>query len=150
MKIQKLKPLVLFFMILGFINIFQNKSYADYSYDVTSDVWSTETNDSTFELTADSEEISCSAGGGSTPSMWIGSMGGTGNTNANDFDGTDKADDFIAGGVGFNIPLGGKSNYNNCNKILAIVETEKFLKVVGELNSLGAVSYTHLRAHETA
>ena len=87
MKIQKLKPLVLFFMILGFINIFQNKSYADYSYDVTSDVWSTETNDSTFELTADSEEISCSAGGGSTPSMWIGSMAGNGNTNANDFDG---------------------------------------------------------------
>ena len=124
----------------------KNKSYADYSYDVTSDVWSTETNDSTFELTADSEEISCSAGGGSTPSMWIGSMAGNGNTNANDFDGTDKADDFIAGGVGFNIPLGGKSNYSNCNKILAIVETEKFLKVVGELNSLGVIDETKMKS----
>ena len=73
-------------------------------------------------------------------------MGGTGNTNANDFDGTDKADDFIAGGVGFNIPLGGKSNYNNCNKILAIVETEKFLKVVGELNSLGVIDETKMKS----
>ena len=146
MKNHRLKPIILFFMVFGLINIFQNKSYADYSYDVTSDVWSTETNDSTFELTSDGEEISCSAGGGSTPSMWIGSMGGTGNTNANDFDGTDKADDFIAGGVGFNIPLGGKSNYNNCNKILAIVETEKFLKVVGELNSLGVIDETKMKS----
>ena len=111
MKNHRLKPIILFFMVFGLINIFQNKSYADYSYDVTSDVWSTETNDSTFELTSDGEEISCSAGGGS-----------------------------------FNIPLGGKSNYSNCNKILAIVETEKFLKVVGELNSLGVIDETKMKS----
>ena len=46
----------------------------------------------------------CSAGGGSTPSMWVGTMAGQGITSVNDYDGTDKTDDFITGGLGFNIP----------------------------------------------
>ena len=33
-----------------------------------------------------------------------------------------------------------------CNKILAIVETEKFLKVVGELNSLGVIDETKMKS----
>lgn len=136
MIIFKLKT---FFLILGFLtyfSLFQSKAIADYDFDVTSDVWSTETNDATFEFSSDENELSCSAGGGSTPSMWLGTMGGNGNTSVNDFDGTYKADDFITGGVGFNIPLGGKSNYNNCDRILAIVETERFLKMIKELKSL--------------
>ena len=128
-----------FFLIMGFLtsfSLFPTKAIADYDFDVTSDVWSTDTNDATFEFSADEDELSCSAGGGSTPSMWVGTMGGNGNTSVNDFDGTEKADDFFTGGVGFNIPLGGKSNYKNCDKILAIVETERFLKMIKELKSL--------------
>ena len=128
-----------FLMVLGFLtsfSLFQTKALADYDFDVTSDVWSTETEDATFEFSADEDELSCSAGGGSTPSMWVGTMGGNGNTSANDYDGTEKADDFFTGGVGFNIPLGGNSNYKNCDKILAIVETERFLKMIKELKSL--------------
>ena len=66
-------------------------------------------------------------------------MTGNGNTDANDYDGTDKSDDFLTAGLGFNIPLGAKSNYNNCDKVLAIVETEKFLKMIGSLQDLGVV-----------
>ena len=75
------------------------------------------------------------------PSMWIGSMAGNGNTNANDYDGTDKADDFIAEGVGFNIPeLGGKSNYNNSLKYQQLLKLKiskssrriKFFSVISD------------------
>ena len=123
--------------IVGSFFLIQNKTFADYSYDVTSDVWSTETSDSVFELTASDDEVSCSSGGGSTPSMWVGSMTGNGGTSVNDYDGTDKTDDFFTGGVGFNIPLGRKANYNNCDRVLAIVEAEKFIKMVGSLQDLG-------------
>ena len=103
---KSLQNLFIAFGVLGSFFFFQNKAYADYSFDTTSDVWSTETSDSVFELNASEDEVSCSAGGGSTPSMWVGTMTGNGNTDANDYDGTDKSDDFFAGGVGFNIPLG--------------------------------------------
>ena len=89
---------------------------------------------------------SCSAGGGSTPSMWVGTMTGQGNTSVNDYDGTDKTDDFLTGGLGFNIPLGGKSNYNNCDRILAIVETERFLKMMKELKSLEVYDENQIKA----
>ena len=71
--------------------------------------------------------------------MWVGTMAGNGNTDANDYDGTDKSDDFFTGGVGFNIPLGSKKNYNNCDRVLAIVEAEKFIKMVGSLKDLGVM-----------
>ena len=138
-----------FFLILGFFtsfSLFPTKAIADYDFDVTSDVWSTETNDATFEFSADEDELSCSAGGGSTPSMWVGTMTGQGNTSVNDYDGTDKTDDFISGGFGFNIPLGGKSNYNNCDRILAIVETERFFKMMKELKSLEVYDESQIKA----
>ena len=134
---KSLQNLFIAFGVLGSFFFFQNKAYADFSFDTTSDVWSTETSDSVFELNASEDEVSCSAGGGSTPSMWVGTMTGNGNTDANDYDGTDKSDDFFAGGVGFNIPLGSKKNYNNCDRVLAIVEAEKFIKMVGSLQDLG-------------
>ena len=62
-------------MVLGFLtsfSLFQSKALADYDFDVITDVWSTETEDATFEFSADEDELSCSAGGGSTPSMWFG------------------------------------------------------------------------------
>ena len=80
----------------------QNKALADYSYDTSSEIQVTETTDSSFELTYSEDELTCAAGGGSTPSMWVGTMTGNGNTNANDYDGTDKADDFLTAGLGFN------------------------------------------------
>mgnify|MGYP001158544029 FL=1 len=134
---KRVNKLFLTFGIISSFFAFHQKTFADYSFDTNSDVWSTETSDSVFELNASEDEVSCSAGGGSTPSMWVGTMGGNGNTNANDYDGTDKSDDFFAGGVGFNIPLGSKKNYNNCDRVLAIVEAEKFIKMVGFLQDLG-------------
>ena len=131
-----------FFLILGFLtsfSLFPTKAIADYDFDVISDVWSTETNDATFEFSADEDELSCSAGGGSTPSMWVGSMTGNGGTSVNDYDGTDKTDDFFTGGVGFNIPLGRKANYNNCDRVLAIVEAEKFIQMISSLKDLGVI-----------
>ena len=134
-----IKRLFFVFGIISTFLIFQDKTHADYSYDVTSDVWSTETSDSVFELTASEDEVSCSAGGGSTPSMWVGSMTGNGGTSVNDYDGTNKSDDFFTGGIGFNIPLGRKSNYNNCYRVLAIVEAERFLQMVESLKDLGVI-----------
>lgn len=131
--------------IVGSFFLIQNKTFADYSYDVTSDVWSTETSDSVFELTASDDEVSCSSGGGSTPSMWVGTMTGNGGTSVNDYDGTDKTDDFFTGGVGFNIPLGGKANYNNCDRVLAIVEAEKFIKMISSLQDLGVIGEEKLK-----
>ena len=136
---NKFTKLFLTFGILSTSITFQQQTFADYSFDATSDVWSTETSDSVFELNASDDEVSCSAGGGSTPSMWVGTMAGNGNTDANDYDGTDKSDDFFTGGVGFNIPLGSKKNYNNCDRVLAIVEAEKFIKMVGSLKDLGVM-----------
>ena len=136
---KRLRKLFFSIGIISFFFLFQNKTYADYSYDVTSDVWSTETSDSVFELTASEDEVSCAAGGGSTPSMWVGSMTGNGGTSVNDYDGTDKTDDFFTGGVGFNIPLGRKANYNNCDRVLAIVEAEKFIQMISSLKDLGVI-----------
>jgi len=136
---KSLHRLLLNFGIISSFFIFQNKTFADYSYDVTSDVWSTETSDSVFELTASEDEVSCAAGGGSTPSMWVGSMTGNGETSANDYDGTERNDDFLVGGIGFNIPLGRKTNYNNCDRVLAIVEADRFLKMVESLKDLGVI-----------
>ena len=134
---KRVTKLFLTFGLISSFFAFQQKTFADYSFETTSEVWSTETSDSVFELNASEDEVSCSAGGGSTPSMWVGTMTGNGNTDANDYDGTDKSDDFFAGGVGFNIPLGSKKNYNNCDRVLAIVEAEKFIKMVGSLQDLG-------------
>ena len=64
---------------------------------------------------------------------------GNGGTSVNDYDGTDKTDDFFTGGVGFNIPLGRKANYNNCDRVLAIVEAEKFIQMVSSLQDLGVI-----------
>mgnify|MGYP001227523813 CR=1 FL=1 len=91
----KLKSFLLILGCLTSFSLFQTKALADYDFDVISDVWSTETEDATFEFSADEDELSCSAGGGSTPSMWVGTMTGQGNTSVNDYDGTDKTDDFI-------------------------------------------------------
>ena len=134
---KRVTKLFLTFGLISSFFAFQQKTFADYSFETTSEVWSTETSDSVFELNASEDEVSCSTGGGSTPSMWVGTMTGNGNTDANDYDGTDKSDDFFAGGVGFNIPLGSKKNYDNCDRVLAIVEAEKFIKMVGSLQDLG-------------
>lgn len=135
----KIKNTILIFSILSSLGFLQNKVLADYSYDTSSEIQVTETTDSSFELTYSEDELSCSAGGGSTPSMWVGTMTGNGNTSANDYDGTNKTDDFLTAGLGFNIPLGAKSNYKNCDKVLAIVETEKFINMIGSLQDLGVV-----------
>lgn len=142
---KQLKKTFLLFSIVGSIGLFNDRVQADYSYDTSSEIQVTETTDSTFELTYSEDELSCAAGGGSTPSMWVGTMTGNGVTSANDYDGSNKRDDFITGGLGFNIPLGVKSNYNNCDKVLAIVETEKFVKMIGSLQELGVVEDSKIK-----
>ena len=82
---------------------------ADYSYDtpLSSPADST---DSTFSI--DSNDTSCSSGGGSTPSLWVGASNGNGRTSVNDYDGTRKDDSFFTGTIGINIPLGMILEYN--------------------------------------
>ena len=52
---------------------------------------------------------------------------------------------FFTGGVGFNIPLGRKANYNNCDRVLAIVEAEKFIKMISSLQDLGVIGEEKLK-----
>ena len=110
---------------------------------------------STFSVQADG--ISCSTGGGTAPSFFVGGLGGSdtlnnraisdpttygpnsdyyviGNTPNSSNNG------FLAAGAGFNIPLGNPSNTNvNCQAILALVESNNFLKVMKSLKDLGAL-----------
>ena len=110
---------------------------------------------STFSVQADG--ISCSTGGGTAPSFFVGGLGGgdtlnnraisdpttygpnsdyyvIGNTPNRSNNG------FLAAGAGINIPLGNPSNTNvNCQAILALVESNNFLKVMKSLKELGAL-----------
>ena len=109
---------------------------------------------STFSIQADG--ISCSTGGGTAPSLFIGGL--TGNDMLNfpnvsdpydyDLEGAGSTSSsqgssnsgFVAAGMGFNIPLGNPSNANvNCQAVLALVESSNFLKIMKSLKDLGAL-----------
>lgn len=110
---------------------------ADYSYDTPLSS-PADSNDSTFSI--DSNDTSCSSGGGSTPSLWVGASNGIGRTSANDYDGTRKDDSFLTGTIGINIPLGAKHSDNACKKLLALVEAKELLNVIESLKSLGLLN----------
>ncbi len=110
---------------------------------------------STFSVQADG--ISCSTGGGTAPSFFIGGLSGkdalnnrvisdptTYGTNSSNYvignTPNNSSSGFLSAGAGFNIPLGNPSNTNvNCQAILALVESNNFLKVMKSLKELGAL-----------
>ena len=77
--------------------------------------------------------MSCSSGGGSAPSMWVGVQGGNSDIEGGDLT-ADQADDFLQAGLGFTIPLGSPGNkVANCNEVMAILEAEEFIKMIQQL-----------------
>ncbi len=96
-----------------------------------------DSSDSSFSINKDS--MSCSSGGGSAPSMWVGVQGGNSDIIGGDLT-NDQADDFLQAGIGFNIPLGSPGNKGaNCNEVMAILEAEEFIKMIQLLTETGAM-----------
>ena len=143
MKTPYLFKLFLIFGLSSFL-INQNKLNADYFFNADR-IDMIQSNDSNFDLDASNDNLSCSSGGGSIPSFWVGTSAGEGSTTANNYDGTEQKDDYLAAGLGFNIPLGSKNNYRNCDKLLSIVETDRFLKMMKSLKELGVMDDEKLK-----
>ena len=96
-----------------------------------------DSSDSSFSINKDS--MSCSSGGGSAPSMWVGVQGGNSDIIGGDLT-KDQADDFLQAGLGFNIPLGSPGNKGvNCNEVMAILEAEEFINMIQLLSETGAM-----------
>ena len=119
---------------VGFGFIAPNVALADYSFDGPSTSWGSDTTESSFSINKDS--MSCSSGGGSTPSLWVGAQSGNSDIVGGDL--TDKqADDFVSAGIGFTIPLGSPGNKGaNCKDVMAILEAEEFLKMIETLQAM--------------
>ena len=111
---------------------------------------------STFSIQADG--INCSSGGGTAPAFHIGGMGGQAQLRNNNPYGSPGlnpdgiayintenpyrgANGVVSGMAGFVIPLGDPSNRNvDCRKVLALVESNNFLKMVKSMKELGIVT----------
>ena len=120
-------------LILGLI---PTNVLADYSFRGPGN-FSTDSTDSSFSINKDS--MSCSSGGGSAPSMWVGVQGGNSDIVGGDLT-KDQADDFLQAGLGFTIPLGSPGNKGaNCNDVMAILEAEEFIKMIQLLSETGAM-----------
>ena len=120
-------------LILGLI---PTNVLADYSFSGPGN-FSTDSTDSSFSINKDS--MSCSSGGGSAPSMWVGVQGGNSDIVGGDLT-KDQADDFLQAGLGFTIPLGSPGNKGaNCNEVMAILEAEEFIKMIQLLSDTGAM-----------
>ena len=119
-----------------FIGLTPINVLADYSFSGPGN-FSTDSTDSSFSINKDS--MSCSSGGGSAPSMWVGVQGGNSDIEGGDLT-ADQADDFLQAGLGFTIPLGSPGNKGaNCNEVMAILEAEEFIKMIQLLSSTGAM-----------
>ena len=119
---------------VGFGVFFPNVALADFNFNGPSTSWGSDTTESTFSINKDS--MSCSSGGGSTPSLWIGAQGGNSDVSGGDL--TDsQADDFLSAGVGFTIPLGSPGNKGaHCKDVMAILEAEEFLSMIKTLQAM--------------
>ena len=119
-----------------FLGLTPTNVLADYSFSGPGN-FSTDSTDSSFSINKDS--MSCSSGGGSAPSMWVGVQGGNSDIVGGDLT-KDQADDFLQAGLGFTIPLGSPGNKGaNCNEVMAILEAEEFIKMIQLLSSTGAM-----------
>jgi len=139
-----------------------NQVRAQYSYtSPTGIAYPSSITDSTFSITTGS--MSCSSGGGTPPSLFLGGILGNGNVNnrtitdASQYESEipySTSDDFLTGIVGLTIPLGNTANKNtNCEELLAIVEAEGFLTMMKSMQDLKlldeasakALIYTYMR-----
>ena len=119
-----------------FVGLTPTNLLADYSFSGPGN-FSTDSTDSSFSINKDS--MSCSSGGGSAPSMWVGVQGGNSDIEGGDLT-ANQADDFLQAGLGFTIPLGSPGNKGaNCNEVMAILEAEEFIKMIQLLSSTGAM-----------
>ena len=129
-----LKILLLAGILLSPLN---QKTFADYDYSVEEilpDSFPGSTS-SNFSITKDSS--TCSSGGGSIPSLWVGAQSGNGDTQGGDLT-NNESNDFVNGGIGFVIPLGKKLT-TDCQNLLAILEFQEFLSTIDILNEMGIV-----------
>ena len=119
-----------------FLGLTPTNVLADYSFSGPGN-FSTDSTDSSFSINKDS--MSCSSGGGSAPSMWVGVQGGNSDIIGGDLT-KDQADDFLQAGLGFTIPLGSPGNKGaNCNEVMAILEAEEFIKMIQLLSESGVM-----------
>ncbi len=112
--------------------------------------------ESSFSITTG--EMSCSSGGGTPPSLFLGGMLGNGNAKNrtyNDpyFEGVPSSisigqnDDFVTGLVGLTIPLGSRSNKDtDCEELLTIVELGGFLKMMESMRALNILDEVNAKA----
>ena len=113
------------------------KTLADYEFSVD-DIFPESypgSTSSSFSITKDSS--TCSTGGGSVPSLWVGAQSSNGDTQGGTLT-TKESNDFVNGGIGFVIPLGQKLN-TDCQNLLAILEFQEFLSTIDTLNNMGVV-----------
>ena len=129
----------LFVSVLAFsslIPFISPKAKADYSFSGPSSSWGQSTSESSFSVNTDS--MTCSSGGGTAPSLWVGVQGGEGN--AYDSSSNRDKNEILNGGVAINIPLGNRANKGaNCSELLAIMEAEEFLSMMKTLKDLNAL-----------
>tara|TARA_B100000989_G_C19505128_1_gene456124 strand:+ start:411 stop:947 length:537 start_codon:yes stop_codon:yes gene_type:complete len=119
-----------------FLGLIPTNVLADYSFSGPGN-FSTDSTDSSFSINKDS--MSCSSGGGSAPSMWVGVQGGNSDIIGGDLS-EDQADDFLQAGLGFTIPLGSPGNKGaNCKEVMAILEAEEFIKMLLLLSDTGVM-----------
>ena len=119
-----------------FLGLTPTNVLADYSFSGPGN-FSTDSTDSSFSINKDS--MSCSSGGGSAPSMWVGVQGGNSDIIGGDLTEA-QADDFLQAGLGFTIPLGSPGNKGaNCNEVMAILEAEEFIKMIQLLSESGVM-----------
>ena len=132
----------IFFIASILFTLLPQKSYADYSYSVEEIIPNSfpSSNSSTFSITKDS--ATCSSGGGSVPSLWIGAQTGNGDINGGDLT-KDETNDFLTGGVGFVIPLGRKYS-SNCKNLLTMLELQELLITIDSLNEMGVIDQSKI------
>ena len=123
----------------AFIPFISSRAKADYSFSAPNSSWGQSTSESSFSVNTDS--MTCSSGGGTAPSLWIGMQGGDGTESTTSSTTTDEV---LNGGIAFNIPLGSGSNKGaNCSELLAIMEAEEFLSMMKSLQDLNAINSTN-------
>ena len=138
-----IKPYLKIFLLAGILlTPLTQKTFADYEYSV--DEIQPESfpgsNSSSFSITKDS--ATCSTGGGSVPSLWVGAQSGKGDIQGGSLT-TKESNDFAFGGVGVVIPLGQKLT-TNCQNLLSILEFQEFLTTIDTLNNMGVVDQSKI------
>lgn len=94
--------------------------------------------ESTFSI--QTGEMSCSSGGGTPPSLYLGVQSGMSDLDSFYESNIDQRDDFLSGGVGLTIPLSSPSNKSaNCETVLSIIEAHAFLDMMERMNKLGVL-----------